>query len=304
MFKKELVKNLKKYLVSSFTPDQFLFMLRELEKSFDKHKLGFERSKVDLNQAQLVDHAVDYFNEKNMLDELITQALKTKELYGKRVNHVGLNDLSKSMSEIGLMYNPVKNRLEKTDKTGKDFGLLFEGKRYHISLLSVDIVDSTKYVQTNDEKKMVKVLNGFKKFAKKKILKYGGRVWTWEGDGGTAAFLGSYDSCTICGFEMLFHLSLFNNIVSPIKENVEIRIAINSGNIIYKEEIIPANSDFIEYTEKIQKEYTDYNSLVITESTYLHLNGKLRDNFKKKLAGGYDLYELEREKLIISDDMV
>ncbi len=302
MFNKKTIFDLKNYLLQTFSTKDLIYIFREVEKDFDIDKIKPDRSKFTLSHPQIINLAIPYFFEKKKIDELINEALSIDEISGKTIRHIGTDHLMKSLSEIGIFYNPDNKRLEKINSSGPDFGILFSGKEYYITLVSIDMVNSTKHIKNRDDLTGVKLMNEFKNYITDKINKYDGRIWKWEGDGGIVAFYQKDDSAIICSLELLMHLSLFNSFYNPIDDGVDIRIACDNGQMTFKDKFEEMYSDVIYNVEKIQNKFASPNELLITDNVFMFLNGHIRDIFEIDRTKEIQVYKLNKDKIIKQDN--
>jgi len=299
MFDKNIINNFKNYFSRTFTLKQMLFLCREIEKGFDKDKLSNYPKSFELPKLEAMDLIVEHFIENNKIDELISLAINKKEYLGAKITPIGLDNLLKSFADSGFAYNFEKSRIEKTDKSKTDFGLLFNGKEYYLAFISVDIAQSTDLVKKNPDDVMSEVFNSFKDYVLKRLKKYDGRMFEWEGDGGQFGFYENITNSVFFGIELLMYLDVFNYALKSIQNNVNIRIAGHAGWILYQDDYqkMPLNPK--KHAEKVQKYYTPENSFLITEEVHLHLNGKLRDNFTLIKNDGRVYYEFNKKKQTI-----
>ncbi len=176
-----------------------------------------------------------------------------------------------------------------------------EGGLYYLTFLSIDIAGSSNIVKSYSPDLVSDVLYGFKNYVKEKVEKFGGFIWEWEGDGGTAIFTSRDTSNSVsCGIEIILYLVLFNNLISPLPENINIRVGINSS-----EQVFYADEKKMDMTAKIiaddiQKQAAKGNNLVLASNVYERLNKKIKKHFRKLFFEklGLDLYMFEKQKAV------
>ena len=299
MFDKKSINSLKIFLTKTFTTQILNAICRELEKHFDIYEISNYPKGYALSSIDYVDIATDYFFQKKRLDDFISAALRKTGHLGSSIKHQGLDEFHKSLASIGVYYNYEKDRLEKVNKYSKDFGIFFDGKEYYMSFLSIDICNSTELVKSTSEEDMMELLDGFQQYVMKRVLKYDGRKWEWDGDGGVIGFHENIDGCVVCAVDLLLSLDLFNNIVNPLSINVDIRIACHAGWIKYRENYQDMGLGVKNMTEHMQKHFSPANNITVSKEIHKHLYGALRDNFIFEKSGDEQFYIFDRKRLML-----
>jgi hypothetical protein len=302
MFDKKSVNAFKSFLAKTFTTKVLYVICRELEKNFDIYQISNFPKGYALSSMDIVDIATDYFFQRNRFDEFITAALNKKDHLGSNIKHQDLEAFHKSLAAIGIYFNYSKGRIEKVNKYTKDFGIFFDSKEYYMSFLSVDICNSTELVTNNADEAMMELLDGFQQYVMKRVLRYDGRKWEWDGDGGIIGFYENIDGCVVCAVDLLLSIDLFNNIVNPLPVNVDIRVGCHSGWILYKENYQDMGLKVKNIAERLQKHISSVNNITISKEIYQHLYGALRDNFVPEKKGDDQFYVFDRERLMHERD--
>lgn len=158
---------------------------------------------------------------------------------------------------------------------------LKNGNDYFLAFLSLDIAGSSKIVGAYDSDQVHDAFMGFREFVAGKVMKYGGTICQWEGDGGTVVFKEDMFSAVMCGVEIVLFLILYNLLVSRLPENINIRAAIHGDTVAYTD-----MTDLLEIQPKIladdvQKQATPKNNLVISDKVYHRLPEKTQRSFEK-----------------------
>jgi class 3 adenylate cyclase len=171
----------------------------------------------------------------------------------------------------------------------ENINTLVNAKEYHFTYVSIDIAGSSKIVAKYSPDLVQDVFFGFKSFVRKKSDKFGGIIIEWEGDGGSAVFINDAPSAVLCGIEIVLYLILFNNIISPLPENINIRIGLHCGEVVYFDDGKKMDLTVKNLSDDIQKQAAPKNNMVISDEVFKLLPLKLRERFK-----GFDFQRLNR----------
>lgn len=303
-------REFKTLLSSLFTKDELLAISSKTEQHFNFDKLV---EKYNIDTIQIVDFSEiveNYFFNNHLMIDFISSSIERalqKSLKDDERNL--LNNFIALLEKEGCHYNVERKTIEKINSTDeKDFGLFFNNNKYYVCFLSIDICGSSKIVANYQSDKVHEVFDSFKNYIRDKVEKFNGRIWEWEGDGGTAAFYKNTSSGVLCSIDVLLNLVLFNVLISPIPENIVIRIAMHSGWITYKDKFL--EMDFTEkvIADDIQKQATPHDSLVISDTVYTNIFNKLKDRFTKFKHNDMVLYKFDLKNLdtfkIIEEEII
>jgi class 3 adenylate cyclase len=164
----------------------------------------------------------------------------------------------------------------------KGWGVLREGLFYDFSFLRVDIVGNTELVRLYPEKQISRIYNDLQELFSRLVENREGRIWSWEGDGGLAAFYFSNKNidATICGIEVLLELFLYNLLERPIKKPIAVRAAVHTGQCRFLNNTEQIESETLKRVNLIESQQTEPDSLSISPGVYSDLGGKLANLFQ------------------------
>jgi hypothetical protein len=164
----------------------------------------------------------------------------------------------------------------------KGWGVLREGLFYDFSFLRVDIVGNTELVRMYPEKQIYRIYNDLQELFSRLVENREGRIWSWEGDGGLAAFYFSNKNidATICGIEVLLELFLYNLLERPIKKPIAVRAAVHTGQCRFLNNTEQIESETLKRVNLIESQQTEPDSLSISPGVYSDLGGKLANLFQ------------------------
>lgn len=185
---------------------------------------------------------------------------------------------------------------------------LSDGIRERFVFLKIDIVSHSKIVENNPRDKVSNTLNNFENWVEGYVSKYGGRLWTWQGDGGLAAFFASdgAEKSVKCAFCILEGLDSFNNFKSEIRDQIKVRIALHLGDVTYREHTGRIHSTDINFVCHMEEEYCSSNDICISRAMYTELGDIAMAEFKGIGSfQGKQLYSKNgkiRDKVVVHPD--
>lgn len=185
---------------------------------------------------------------------------------------------------------------------------LKDGMLAKFLFLKIDIVGHSEIVKNNPKEKVSTTLDNFEKYIEKYISDFSGRLWTWQGDGGLAVFLGGdiADTVVECAFAILNELASFNRFKSKIRDKIAVRIAMHIGDATYRKQTGRIHSEDINLVSHIEEEYTFPNDICISRPLYIELSEFWRQKFKGiGIFQGVQIYSKEgkiRDKVVVHID--
>ena len=219
--------------------------------------------------STLVDECVDKRCEEKLLKFIIE--LDGERLLGKTVELRDLERLMNHLAKDGLVYDPKKRKLKKIKESVEDmpnWGALKSGKQYEVTVASIDIVGSSALVKKHGQKKMEKIYYEFWTLLRRLLSDYDGRIWSWQGDGGLAAFAFKRHQERAILFALELHqlIKVFNvNPRKPISDDIELRIGMDTGKVKYQEDTGQIISDTINYAAHLEKSFTAPGGITISK---------------------------------------
>lgn len=264
MLEPALLNETSEILSNNFSADEIDRIGKLLFADYSGHTVAGECSHITLSSGRAASLLVDFSNAKKKTFELIKLIIELDEstLNGKSVMIEGLEAYMNKLSKSGLFYDFNKRKFfnKKKDKAELiNWGSLRDGKIYHFSVMSLDIVGNSKLVRKNGTAKMEKVYFHLRKFIEQKIHAYDGRIWSFAGDGGLIAFSfkGNEQRAALCALDIQSSMFVFNMRTDiPINDEIELRIGLDSGKFRFFMDTGHIVSDTINYASHLEKSGT------------------------------------------------
>ncbi len=274
-------KQFQKLLYNSFNSKELKHIGAWVNQAFDLEKLADFPKGVDIPRATAADLTVNYFDEKGILDELISYILSLNTYKGRDIKLYNLTEFLNSLHSCGLKYNKESNRLEQCNTEGRGWGILVPEREYFLTCVSIDIVDSSKIVHTCKRELVEKTFNNFRSYVFRRIQKYNGRIWEWLGDGGMAVFHDreGISDAVLSSIDILINIILFNSMMNFIPQKISIRIGIHCGLLTYKDNFADITGDAKKQALIIEKDYTYPNEMTVSGAVMTDLEQNIKKNF-------------------------
>jgi hypothetical protein len=180
----------------------------------------------------------------------------------------------------------------------KGWGIMRQESVYDLSFLRMDIVGNTELVRRHSRPVVTQVYDEIRQIFTGVVEKREGRLWQWEGDGGTAAFyFGAKNvQATLGGMEFLQELFMYNLLRCPFSRPVHTRLAVHTGPCQFLEDFKEIRSDTLRRLEIIEGEFAEADSLVVSPGVYSDMGNKLDTFFKPIQVSRHNL--LYKYKLV------
>ncbi len=162
------------------------------------------------------------------------------------------------------------------------WGTLQEGNIYEFALMRADIVENTKLLRTYPQQIVRGAFDRVRSLIQWSAEKRNGRIWSWEGDGGLAAFyfMDKNLHATLCAMEILHELFLFNLLHSRLPEPLDVRLSVHAGPCKFLSGGKDSSSETIRRVEQLESKFTKPGCLTVSPGVYTDLGGKLSQFFK------------------------
>lgn len=275
-------------LAQNFRSDEIDEIGRLLFKRYDSHKLTGTETRFTLSPRKcastLVDQCVE-FNKEEKLIELVA-SLDEQTILGRQIMIDGLEEFLNNLTSTGMVYDFKRRKLLKERRELAElvnWGSLKDGKRYPISVMSIDVVGNSKLVAQYGNRAMEKLYLHLKQFLQKHINQFDGRIWNFAGDGGIAAFTFRQheDRAVLAALEIQRTVPLFNlQSVIPLKEQFSLRIALDTGKVKFQADTGGIVSEVINYAAHLEKQFTQPGAVSISGSLHELLSPRIQDVFE------------------------
>ncbi len=268
------INNLIEILSLNFKSDEINEIGNLLFGKYDTNTLAGVNSHISLSPRKSAKILVSHCEEKNKIFGLIELIVELDGgiLSGRHIAIDGIEGFLNKITAEGLIYNFDKKKITRktTDPTEMiNWGSLKDGKVYSITIMSIDIVENSKKVKRYGIKKMEKIYFQLWQFLKARLKDYDGRLWSWAGDGGIAAFTfkNHITRGVLCALEIQRLIPIFNlKIKTIIPEDIRLRIALDTGKIRFFNDTGRIVSEVINYTAHLEKRGTEAGKISISRN--------------------------------------
>ena len=227
------------------------------------------------------------FVRENFFLKLIESLLEVQQ-HGDMGREIRIPLLSRIVAEIedqGYTYSKQKGVFVEETKNGRTrtmgWGTLREGRSYELALLRIDTVGNSDLVRRYPRNIIDATYVAVREIITRLVEKRDGRVWSWEGDGGLAAFYFTDKTiqATLCGMEILHELFLFNLLSTALPEPLSARLAVHAGPCKFLASSKESEGDTIRRVELLESSYTKPDCLTVSPGVFTDLGSKLSPLF-------------------------
>jgi class 3 adenylate cyclase len=214
-----------------------------------------------------------------------------------------MRDIINGVIDLGYVYDPENDMFTENSaqRRTRNWGTLRQGQEYTITFLRVDIAGNSELVRMNSEEKINTAYGRFREIVQSAVDRRDGRIWSWDGDGGLAAFFRGHkhQHAVLAGMEIIHELFLYNRTANPLPEPLKVRIAAHSGPFEYTtDEEALQDSETVARVVEIEEQLCAPSAMTISEVVKMMLDsvilGRLRE-FKDDSFKRYYSYALKME---------
>ncbi len=270
---------------------------KRLIPDFDIYeKTGFPESFAIPNR-DAADTIIRTIVSQNLFFTFVETLLRIEDegIMSKKVQIPYLTEILKEIYKNGYLYDSITKVFVENPRVRKtrNWGTLQDGEIYTLVFLGIDIADNSGIVKRYPKEIVEKTYTEFSYIIQNISEQRDGRLWSWEGDGGVVAFfLGNkYQHAVLSAFEMVNQLFLYNHTLCTLKEHLHFRISIHSGECEYsedREQLI--QSEPVKLLMKMEKEYSDIDSICISFPVKMMLDGFISKQFTSIKGSGKSRY--------------
>jgi len=275
---------------ASLSADQIEALGQMLIRNLNIHKLSGKSSTVTLSSRIAAQVLTEHIIENKRIDEFIKLLVEMDEenILGKEMRINELEYFLQKLSESGQVYDVKKRKIVPTKadlSVRPDWGALKSGRKYHVTVASMDVVGSSELVKKFGQKTMELFYSFFWTALNERLSLYNGRIWSWAGDGGLLAFAFKQHESRAVRFaiEMQRVMPLINtHDRNPIDEKISTRIGMHCGLVTFMSDTGKMISDVINLATHLEKKGTAPGSVSITKPVWMNLSDKLQSFFDPK----------------------
>ena len=165
-----------------------------------------------------------------------------------------------------------------------DWESVRDGERAEIGLLQIDIEGHSRIKAS--ERNLKKAKDTFSDGVEKIAVAHGGKLFKWEGDGGSFMFLmrdgENFNRLVRAALEMLESMPAINKRIADetdLKTSFHVRLSCDSGTAEFDQNPSRIAADFINNFIKNERAISRADNVCITERVYKQLDSQLRARF-------------------------
>jgi class 3 adenylate cyclase len=284
-----LVNNTIRILYENLHTDIMIKLAKMVDEDFDFYRVSGFRESIPINPQDCAHVIVEEVIRQNKFLNFVEMMIMInhKGLMGRKYPIRNLSEIIKGLSALGFIYDE-ENQLFFEDaqiNASKNWGRLLDDHDYYLALLRLDIVHNTKIVRAHPKTQVEQAYALFYEMVERKIHYRWGRIWSWEGDGGMAAFFYGHRQtyAVYSALDIIQSLFVFNIFKNPLSEPIQIRLAVHAGSQRYSEDPVKwKKSDTASYVLELESKFCAPNELVISEAVNSSLEKTLSSLFKPK----------------------
>lgn len=233
--------------------------------------------------AALLNECVEKGCEEKLLKFLVE--IDGNPLLGKVVRLEGMEELLSAMAKSGYIYDEKRRRIRRLKEDPRElncWGALREGRRYDITVASVDIVGNSALVKKHGMRKAERLYAHFNRFLRRVLDVYDGRIWSWAGDGGILAFAfkGQEQRALMFALELQSLMDIFNaDPARPVSDPIRLRIGMDCGKLKFSPDTGQIVSETINYAAHMEKSFTEPGGISASAELMAAVPGSLRALF-------------------------
>ncbi len=276
-----ILSSCEKALSQSMDNRTMIMLARRLLPGYDLHeRTGIPSSVAIPNQNAARQIIRDIDRCQMFLDFvllLIDFSDQGKGIAGRKISIPYLRQILNGVYKMGYIYDH-SNRLfveNPSERKTRNWGTLKDNIEYTIAFLRIDIVGNTKMVRKYSRAEIEKAYETMRDLFINSVEKRNGRVWSWDGDGGLAAFCfgNMNESAALSAMDLLHELFIYNHSFCPIETGLQVRIAVHSGPFEYtssNEEL--QNSETVKKVNEIEHKHTKTDHISVSRVVQVMLD--------------------------------
>ncbi len=271
-------------------------LVRRLLPNYDVHdRSGFPQSVPIPNQEAAIQIVSDTVEAELFLTFVaLLVEVEQKGFIGRKYSFPGLGEIVRGVEEMGYAFDKQSGTFVENQgqRTTRNWGVLRDGEYHVFTFLSIDVVGNSDMVRSHSEEQMARIYDDIRYFVDDSVLARNGRLWSWEGDGGVAAFYqeDSVGAAVYSGIEILHELLLYNAIASDLQKPVRLRITCHTGQCEYRKSFRKMDSQVVKRLREVDAKYAAPDSVTITPAAYTALDPLISSMFLPP-AASKDVYQ-------------
>jgi hypothetical protein len=281
-----------KALVESMSVEMMVTFTRKLIHNYDIHRqTGFPES-ISVPKRDAAAQILRDIRENQLVVPFVNILVDThiNGHMGRPYPIANIREILREVHSMGYIYDQeYKMFVENPNvQRTRNWGVLREGEEHAFTILRLDIVGNSTLVRENSDDLIQEAYAGLRWIVQEAVDRRNGRIWSWEGDGGLAAFYFSNKNmfALLAGMEIIHELFLFNKIQCRLNKPLSARVAIHSGPCLYTSNMEELKKlDTIKKIGDIEANFTKPNTMTISNTSSQHFDEPLLTKMRVIDAG-------------------
>ena len=279
---------------------------RLLDRYYDLYQRTGFQSSIPIPKLDAARQVVNDIRAGGKFLDLVNMLIQMQEqgLAGRTYQIPHLRELVRGVHDLGFDYDHESRMFVEDPRVRKspNWGVLQEGESYVFTFLRLDVVGNSQLVRRFPRQRVEQAYGDLAAIVQRSVDRQNGRVWSWEGDGGLAAFFFSNKNtlATLAAISILHDLFLYNHLTPRLEEPLEVRIAVHNGVTEYTSKVEDIRkSDTIKRTIQLEAKYTKANMVTVSNTVYTTLEPRIANQLLPVSAAGANGcwgYQLRWEK--------
>jgi hypothetical protein len=261
-------------------------LLQEIIPHYDLWKRLDLRESIAIPSGQAAKTIVDDVCRAGLFPQFVLVLARAQDrgFHGRKYPIAYLAQLIRGLQSHGFVYDSENDMFREDGRARKsaNWGVLREGTDYHLTFLRFDVSGNSTLVRNNPAQKVEKTYREIFAFVTAALDRRNGRLWSFQGDGGLAAFAfaGQDTAAAVAAVEILHELFLYNKCRCALSSPVHMRFAVHSGKVTYgaNTESLKKN-DTIKEVLEIESKHTDADSITVSSKVHTSLDKRIADLF-------------------------
>jgi len=278
---------------------------RLLDRYYDLHERTGFRTSIPVPKGDAARQVVNDIRAGGKFLDFANLLLQMQDqgLAGRTYAIPHLRELVRGIHDLGFDYDQEARMFVEDPRVRKtpNWGVLSEGEPYVFTFVRLDVVGNSILVRRHPRPAVEQAYAYLAGLAQRCVERHNGRVWSWEGDGGLAAFLFSNKNtlATLAAIAIIHELFFYNHLTSRLEFPLEVRVAVHNGVAEYTGNVEDIRkNETIKRTIQIEDKYTKPNTVTVSSTVYTTLEPRIANQLlpvRAIGAGGCYSYQMRWE---------
>ena len=270
-------------------------LARRLIPNYDVHqRSGYPKSVPIPNQDAAIQIVNDVIESELFLPFVaLLVDVEKRGLIGRKYRITGLGEIVRGVEELGYSFDKESGTFveDQGQRTTRNWGVIRDGEYHVFTFLSIDVVGNSGLVRAHSEDQMGRIYQDIRYFVDDCVMARNGRFWSWEGDGGVAAFYreDTVGSAVHAGIEILHEMLLYNAVASDLRIPVRLRMSCHTGQCEYRSDFRKMDSQVVKRLREVDQKYAAPDTVTITAAAYSALDPLISGMFTQQ-SSSKDVY--------------